>query len=169
MNGVIAPQPPYAGIAAGPGPLIDLNSHNHTVATAAATTAFAGSLDSSMQNIRIGPAFDMDFTKRFSAGVGLGYSTVYVDSSLKYSETTSFANSAVPNLNSGLVTLQRAEWEPGVYFEMRANYQFSRYVGAFAGGDLQYNSSLEFGDTAHQVKIDLGTTYSAKAGVMIRF
>ncbi len=52
---------------------------------------------------------------------------------------------------------------------MRANYQFTRYVGAFLGADWQYNKALQFGDSSHQIKIDLGSTYAAKAGILVRF
>lgn len=169
LNGIIPPLPPYAGTAAGPGPLIDLNKNNQTIVSSSASTLFQGKLETTLQSLRIGPSLDFDITPRFSAGVGLGYSAVYVDATLNYTETTAFANPAVPSLNSGAVTRTSADWEPGVYLEIRANYQFTRFLGAFAGADLQYNKALEFGDTAHQIKIDLGSTYAAKAGLRVRF
>ncbi len=169
MNGVIAPQPPYAGTATGPGPLLDLNPNGHTLVSSAATTAFAGRVDTDFQNLRLGPSFEMELTPRFSVAAGIGYSSVYVDSKFNYNEATTFANAAVPPLNSGAVSLKHAEWEPGAYLELRANYQFTQLIGAFCGGDLQYNHSFEFGDAAHQIKVDLGTTYAIKGGVSFRF
>lgn len=169
LNGVIAPQAPYAGTLLGPGPLVDLNANNHALLSSAAATSFSGHLDTKFQNLRLGPSFEMDLTRRFSTAVGFGYSSVYVDSIFNYNEVTTFANGTIPPLNSGNVNLKRSEWEPGVYFEVRANYQITRSIGAFAGADMQYNQGLEFGDSTHQIKIDLGTTYGLKGGVSFHF
>ncbi|MDB6037877.1 MAG: hypothetical protein JWM99_1718 [Verrucomicrobiales bacterium] len=169
INGIVPPLAPYAGTSVGPGPLIDLNKNNQSVVSSAASTLFQGRLETTLQSLKIGPSLDFDITRRFSAGIGLGYSAVYVDATLNYSETTAFANPNVPALNSGPVTRTAADWEPGVYFELRANYQFSRYLGAFLGADWQYNKAMEFGDPGHQIKVDLGATYAAKAGLRVRF
>jgi hypothetical protein len=168
LNGIVPPVPPYAGTFNGPGPLISVTPNATSTIASAASTAFQGKLDATFQNFRIGPSIEIDLTKRFSLGLGAGYSSVYARASLKYNETTTFADATVPTINS-TVDMTRGEWEPGLYFEIIGNYQFTQHLGAFLGGDFQHNNALHFGDTAHQVNIDLGSTYAAKAGLTIRF
>ena len=169
LHGSVPPLPPYAGTSSGVGILLNLSSDSSTTISSSANTVLQGRLETTLHNIRIGPSFELDVAKHLSLGFGAGYASVYVDSSFNYVQTTTFANTGVPAINSGSVNRDHSEWEPGFYFEMRADYQFTRYIGAFLGGDFQYNRSMEFGDESHQVKIDLGSTYAAKAGVIVRF
>jgi hypothetical protein len=169
LDGVIPPQAPYSGPFDQPGPLLGLNSNSSTTSASPATSLLRGKLETTLQNVRVGPSFELEVAKNFNMGVGFGYSSMYVDASLNYTEVTTFTNPGIPTINSGNVNIDKAEWEPGIYFELRGEYQFSRYVGAFLGGDYQYNRAFELGDDTHEVKIDLGSTYAAKAGMVIRF
>jgi hypothetical protein len=168
LNGVTPPMPPYAGTAAGPGPLLSLTPSSTATSTSGATTTFQGKLDASFHSMRFGPSFEMDLAKNFSLEVGFGYSSVYADGSVSYTEATTFANGAVPAINAP-ATFDRQDWEPGAYFEVLGKYQFTRNFGAYLGGDYQRNNSLKLGDGAHKVRIDLSSTYAAKAGVIVSF
>jgi hypothetical protein len=168
LNSVIAPTAPYAGTFAGPGPLISLTPTSTSTTASAANTAFQGKLDATFHGLRIGPSFDIDLTKNFSLEVGVGYSSVFADASVNYTETTTFANGAVPAINAP-ATLDRQDWEPGIYFEVLAKYQFTRHLGAYVGGDYQRNNSLKLANATHKFKIDLSSTYAAKAGVIVSF
>lgn len=168
LNGVIAPTAPYAGTFNGPGPLISRTPTSTSTTASAANTAFQGKLDATFHGLRIGPSFDIDLAKNFSLEVGVGYSSVFADASVNYTEATTFANGAVPAINAP-ATLDRQDWEPGIYFEALAKYQFTRNLGAYLGGDYQRNNSLKFADATHKFKIDLSSTYAAKAGVIVSF
>jgi hypothetical protein len=168
LNGVIPPTPPYSGTFNGPGPLISINPDNTTTINSGATTTFQGKLDATLQTFRIGPSVEIDLTRQISLGLGAGYSSVYASATLNYAENTTFVDPGVPAINSN-VRLNRGDWEPGFYFEVIGNYQFTKNLGAFLGGDYQYNNDLHFGDPAHQVTIGLGSTYAAKAGLSVRF
>jgi hypothetical protein len=168
LNGVIPPTAPYAGTPNGPGPLITLTPSSTTTTTSAATTAFQGKLDATFHGMRVGPSFELDLAKNFSLELGVGYSSVYADASVNYAEATTFANGAVPAINAP-ATVDRQDWEPGIYFEVLAKYQFTRNLGAYLGGDYQRNNSLKLADATHKFKIDLSSTYAAKAGVIVSF
>jgi hypothetical protein len=166
LSAIIPPTPPYAGTAKGPGPLINLPPNSVDTATSLATTVFNGNLKTEFHELRLGPNLEVDLTPRLMAAVGVGYSTVYVSSRLRYNETTTFA--VFPTANSA-TELTRGQWCPGVYAEARMNYQFTKHLGVFLGADVRYNTSLNFGDSSHQVRIELGATFAAKAGVNFRF
>jgi hypothetical protein len=168
LNGIIPPLPPYAGTFNGPGPLLTLTPSGTTTIASAATTVFQGNLDATFQSLRFGPSVQIDLTPKISLGLGAGASSVYTSATLNYTETTTFANAGVPSINNA-VNLNRSRWEPGFYFEAIGNYRFTQHVGAFAGGDYRYNNSLNFGDSAHKVEINLGSTFAAKAGVSFEF
>jgi hypothetical protein len=168
LNGVVPPIAPYAGTDSGDGPQLDVNSNSSTTVSSAATTTFEGNVETTFQSVRIGPSLELDLLSNLTLGFSFGYSSVYVDGKVDYTQTTTFANPAVPTIASKQ-NFGKVAWEPGVFVELNASFQFSRYVGAFVGGDFQYNKSLAFGDGTHDVRIDLGSTYAGKAGVIVRF
>ena len=168
-DGILPPIPPYSGTFAGPGPLLSLQGVPGQPIVSPATTTFQSNIEATMQNFRVGPSLEIDLTKRLSVAFGAGYSSVYADASVRYIETLSFTNPAMPSVNPANTTISHAEWRPGIYAEMRGNYQFTGLIGAFVGGDIQYNKNLNFGDTGHEVTIDLGPTFGAKAGLIFHF
>ena len=168
LNGIIPPSPPYSGTPQGPGPLISLPENNSTTITSGAATSFTGGLDATFQTLRMGPAFEVDLTKKLSMEVGFGYAAVYADASLNYTEVQTFTNPSVPTIKT-VRTLDKTDWEPGIYFELLGSYQFTRRLGAFVGADYQYNNSLKLVDAAHKVTIDLSSTFAAKAGIRVLF
>jgi hypothetical protein len=169
LNGILPPAPPYAGTAAGPGPLIDLGSSSHTVATAQETTSFQGSLNVNFHELRLGPTLEIDLTKRLSVSAGFGYSAVYADASLDYNESILFNNPAFTSVGPHSATINKTEWRPGVYGNLLLNFRITKLIGVFAGGDYRYNEALNFGDAGHNVKMDLGSTIGAKGGISFSF
>ncbi len=169
VDPILAPIPPYAGTAAGPGPLIDLQPGTHTVILSPVTTAFQSSLKTTFHDFRLGPALDIDLNKRLSVGFGFGYSSVYADSSLAYVETITFANPAFAPIAPAHVDIKKGQWRTGAYAEVRLNYRFTDFVSLFVGGDIKCNRNFSFGDAGHQVDIGLRSTYGAKAGVTVHF
>jgi hypothetical protein len=169
LGGVVPPVPPYAGNAAGPGPLLDLNAGSHSVVSSPAASAFDGSLKTSFHNLRIGPALEVDLSSRLSVSLGAGLSSVYADAKLDYTETVSFTNPAMPALAPTNAKISHADWRPGAYAELLVSYRLTSLVGVFVGGDFQFNEKMTFGDAGHEVQVDPGTTFGAKAGAILRF
>lgn len=168
LGGILPPVAPYAGTATGPGPLIDLNAASHTPITSGATAAFQGHLDTTLHSFRLGPSFELDLSKRVSLALSAGYSSIYADNRLRYTEGVTFANGDIPNLGSS-AELAKGNWRPGIYAELRANYRISDKLDAFLGADFQHNNKMTFGDVQHRVELDLSMTYGAKGGVVYHF
>jgi hypothetical protein len=169
LGGIIPPLPPYAGTATGPGPLIDLNPSSQNVTVSPVTTAFRGSLETTFHDFRIGPAFSMDLTRRLTAAIGAGYSSVYIGSRVSYVESVNFSNPAMPAISPGSTDFSKGSWYPGVYAEGRLHYRITDFLDVFVGGDIRHNGKLKFGDAAREVTIDITTTYAAKAGLTFQF
>ena len=171
LGGIVPPVAPYAGTFAGPGPLINLNPDpaSHTVVTSPAAATFQGTLNTTLHNLRFGPVLEVDLTKRLSASFGAGLSSVFADVGLNYMESVSFSNPAIPALGTTRANDTFARWRPGVYAELRLNYQITRQIGVFVGGDFQHNDNMTFGDATHQVTLDLSKTYGLKGGLSFEF
>ncbi|HUR44369.1 MAG TPA: hypothetical protein VMZ27_00740 [Candidatus Saccharimonadales bacterium] len=168
LNGVIPPEAPYAGTPAGPGPLINLTPSSFNTATSDALSAFAGTLESSFHEIKFGPSLELDLTDRWIVGFGAGYSSLFVNSTLRYSETVTFSDLAFPG-GTRDVDINKARWSPGLYAEVRASYRFTQHLSAYLGADIETHKAVRFGDGDHKVKLDLGTTFGAKAGISFGF
>jgi hypothetical protein len=168
LNGVVPPEAPYAGNPQGPGPLINLDPSSFTTTTSPGSTAFQGTLESSLHELRLGPAIELDLTDRWMVGFGAGYSSLFVNSTLRYTETSTFEDSNFPG-GASTADINRAKWSPGLYAEIRASYRFTKNLSAYLGADAQSHKNVTFGDAAHQVKIGLGSTYGVKAGVSFGF
>ncbi|MEO8426051.1 MAG: hypothetical protein ABI651_02960 [Verrucomicrobiota bacterium] len=172
IGGILPPIAPYAGTATGPGPLINLNPGSSTDVRdnpGGTTTSFQGNLEAHLYNLRIGPTLEVDLSKRLSVVVGAGYAPVYADARLEYAEAVTFSNPAVPVLAPIRADLGESKWRLGFYGEIHLNFRITNHIDAFVGGDFQYNSDFTFGDSGHQVKLDLGATYGTKIGMTFRF
>jgi hypothetical protein len=161
------PPAPYSGSALG-GPKISVASNGGTTVTSASATSFQGDFDASFHTIRVGAGFEMDLTKKFTAEFGLGCASVITDASLKYTEVQTFTDASIPTVNTTR-NVDHNHWDAGFYVELLAVYKFTDHLGAFLGADYQYITPVEFGDATHKVKIDLSSTYAAKAGVTLSF
>jgi hypothetical protein len=169
LGGIHPPPAPYGGTASTPGPLIDLAYANRSVVSSAAATTLQGDLDVSFHDFRFGPALSLQMAKRLDVALGVGYSSVYPAVKLRYVQTTTFSNPAVPGLDPSTVDVSEGQWCPGFYAELRLDYRITRHWGAFLGGGYQYNSSFDFDTPDHTLDIDMGSTYTAKAGVIYQF
>lgn len=171
LNGIVPPIAPYAGSFYGPGPLVNLNpdAASHTVVVSPAAATFQGTLNTTLHNLRLGPVLDVDLSKRLSASFGAGFSSVYADAGLNYVESVTFSNPAIPASGPTRANDALAKWRPGVYAELRLNYQITRLLGVFVGGDFQHNDNMTFGDATHRVSLDLSMTYGLKGGLSFQF
>jgi hypothetical protein len=168
LGGIVPPLPPYAGTFTGPGPLLDLNYSSREVVVSPATYTFQGSLQTTLHEFRVGPALEVDLSRRLTVAFGAGYSSILVEADLAYTESVAYGP-AIPSLGPSGASIHKSLWRPGAYAEVRVNYQVTQHIGAFVGGDLHYNKDMTFGDATHEVQIGLGTTFGAKAGLTVQF
>jgi len=133
------------------------------------TTSFQGNLETKFYNLRIGPTFELDLSKRLSFATSFGYAPVYADAQFKYANAVTFSNPALPGLAPTQAEVSEGNWRLGFYAEIRLNYRFTSHIDAFVGGDFQNNSNFTFGDSAYHVKLQLGATYGTKIGMTFRF
>lgn len=171
-NGILLPAPPYAGNSEGPGPLINLNPDALAIITdspGGSATSIQGTLKSTFHEFRFGPTLEMDLTRKLKVALGAGYSSIYVDGQLDYSERISFSNPAIPPVAGVSGSTSQAKWRPGGYVETLIAYRVSNHISAFLGGDLHFNNDMTFGDSNYNVKIDIGLTYQAKGGLTFSF
>jgi hypothetical protein len=166
LHGVIPPTAPFAGTSEGPGPLIDLQP-SHTEVSSLASSQLGGSLQTALHEFRFGPFFEVDLHPRVTLGVGVGYASVFTDSTFDYHETIT----GLPQLPSTQTTtsLARSTWHTGAYAEGRVTYRITELLGVFLAGDIKSYNNHVFGDSSHQLTVNLGTTYAAKAGLNFQF
>jgi hypothetical protein len=167
LNGTTPPVAPYSGSPLS-GPQIGLPPIGTTTVTSAAATAFQGDLETSFHTLRVGAALEVDLTKKITTEIGLGCASIITDTSLKYTEAQTFTDGSIPPVNTTR-DLDNNHWDAGFYVELLATYKFTDHIAAFVGADFQYNTPVEFGDETHKVKIDLSSTYAAKAGITVSF
>ncbi len=171
-NGILLPAAPYAGTFAGPGPLLNLNPDvlaTTTDAPGGTVAAAQGTLKSSFYEFRFGPVLELDLSRKFTVSLGAGYSSIYVNAELDYSQGVSFANPAIPPIPGISGKTFQSKWRPGVYAETLVAYHISNRLNAYVGGDIHSNNSTTFGDSNYTVEINLDFTYQAKAGISYSF
>lgn len=165
VNGIVVPVAPYSGTFDGPGPLIDLNPSSTTSISSAATSNFDGTLKSDLHAFKFGFWIDAPFAEDWSVALSMGYSSILADSELQIYETFGIANGAVPGIDTTDTTVTGSGWRNGFYAQLRLNWQFSKRVGAFVGGDFQYNNRFKFSGAGRDVTLDFTGTYGALVGL----
>jgi hypothetical protein len=166
LGGIVPPVAPYQGTFDGPGPLIDLNPATSTAISSAATSAFDGTLKSDLHLMKIGVWIEAPLTETISAALSLGYSSVLADTTFDFREAIGIANPGVPALGLTDASIGATEWQGGFYAELRATWQFSKYVGAYVAGDYLHNSGFSFSGAGREVSLDFDSTFSASLGLV---
>jgi hypothetical protein len=98
-GGIVVPGAGYQGSFNGPGPLLNATSTNSST-TAIGTVSGSRSLDVMLYAIRLGPTFYWDFSKNFSASLGIGPAMGIVDAEYKYNELVTANGSSSRNNGS---------------------------------------------------------------------
>lgn len=169
LGGIIPPVAPYAGTFNGPGPLIDLEPAVAGSLESASVATFDGDLNSDLHAFKLGVWLDYPVTHRLTASLSLGYSALYADTQLRYTESTAFASDAIPDVAPTQKTVGGRDWNPGFYTQLRLRYDFSRHVGAFLGGDFQFNDRFRFSGEGREVTLDFQTMLAVSLGLSYRF
>ena len=169
LGGVVPPIAPYLGTLQGPGPLLALNPSAHSTITSAATTTLDSRLETDFHTLRIGPWFEMPLGGRLGLAFSAGYATVYSASSWDVAESLAYADAAFPAASLVKSHSNGAHWSPGVYGQLRLQYQLTRHVGLYAGADWQYSTSVSVIAPGREARFNLGSNYGGILGVNLMF
>jgi hypothetical protein len=163
---IVPPGAPYAGTFNGPGPLIPLEGSVQTVTRPGTSTTALG-IDSDLHVAKFGPYFELPLSKRFLIGVSFGYCTVLADAELTVRESTTYVDS-IPGTQVNQA-FRRSDWQPGGYFELRAQYDLTRHIGLYLGVEYEFNEDVTFGGAGRTATIKMGGVYGGVAGVRWTF
>jgi hypothetical protein len=169
LGGIVPPEAPYSGTYAGPGPLIGTTPSSSTTINSASQSAYSGKLDSSLHNMKLGLWLDVPLSKRFLAGVSVGYSALYADTQLTFTENTTYADGGIPVTGPVTRKIGGRDWNPGGYAELRLSYQITSHIAAYVDGDYQYNGRFNFSGAGRDVELNFTSLFSVGLGASYTF
>ena len=163
------PGAPYSGTFDGPGPLIPLSPRSlSTQTTSSAVSESSLTFDATLHTMKLGPYLEVPLGRNFLAGFSLGYCSVLPDAQLRIQETTTYAGTSVAPTTVDQ-TVRRSDWKPGMYAELRLQYEINRRLSVFVGGEFQMNGDIRMGAAGRSVRVEMGTIYGGTAGVRYLF
>jgi hypothetical protein len=167
----VPPVPPYAGSAAGPGPLLALNPASSVTTAVAGTSALNSRLESDFHTLRLGPWIEVPLSGRVNLALSLGYATIYTSSHLTLNETTTLADPGAQGFAPATLgsTYLRTHWSPGAYAQLRLTYRLTKHIGVYVGGDFQYNTGVTVNAPDRQARFDFSSNYGGVLGVTYGF
>ena len=158
-GGIIVPGAPYAGSAAGPGPLI-------SDAPTRLAASLSSDLDASLYGFRLGPYVELPFSQWGSVIAGAGLSFVVVDSDLAYRHSATVPGAGT---YSGGGAGTESDVLFGGYISAGCLVRFSERVNLLIA--LQYQTvgtfTQDVGDK--RLELDLGNSLFLSAGVGFEF
>jgi hypothetical protein len=169
LNGIVPPTAPYAGTFNGPGPILGLAPASHTVISSSATETVTSALSADLHNFRFGPWISLPFSSRFSIGASAGYAVILTDPVWRISDTYTVANPLVPTPAPITGSYSHTHFLPGGYLQLRAEYRITSRLGAYVGGDVQYNTGLSVTAPGREARFNFGTQLGGVAGLSWEF
>ncbi len=158
---IIPPLPPYSGTFAGPGPLIPRAPiSGPTTTPVTGTSTLDMRLNAHLHILKAGVYFEVPVARRLTAGVSFGYCSVLPDAQLTIDESFSYDSSA-----GGHHLVRRSDWRPGGYFELRAQYDITKRLGVYVGGQYEFNQNSTFGGFGREATLKLGGVYGGTLGL----
>jgi hypothetical protein len=144
LNGVVPPEPPYAGSFEGPGPLIpsspSAGERSTTVLPGAATIFGERKVDSDLFTLRLGPYVEIPLYKKLSLNLGGGLTLAVADTKFSFNEIVTISDplydinlTSAPRSGSGSQT----DFLVGGYAGGSVSYAFSEKVRVFIGAIFQ--------------------------------
>lgn len=159
----------YSGTFDGPGSLINLNPVSSTLAEGDGVSRFDASVASDLYTLKFGPWIEVPLGGALSLGLSVGYCSVYADTDFRFTDSVTYVGGTLPN-SVVMGHVQQGRWSPGGYAQLRLDYDLNAHLGAFVGGDVQYNGSQSFtSDAGREVKLKFGGTFGGIIGVAYRF
>ena len=168
-GGIALPTPPYSGTEAGPGPLINLSPSVSSVISSPSQATFDGELESHIHTMKLGFWIAYPLTERLNLSGSLGYSSIFADTELNYTESVAYTDPRIPDVAPHPQSLGSHDWRSGMYMETRLEYSFSDRLAGYMGGEFQFNEDQDFSGHGREVTLDFGAQFSISAGLGFRF
>lgn len=168
-TGIVVPQEGYHGTYNGPGATISTTPLSSSTINSASSSAYSGSLDSDLHNFKLGIWLDLPVSKKMMAGVSLGYSSLYSNAELKFTENVTYTDLGIPVTGPVSRKVSAGDWNPGMYLEGRFSYLFSKHISAYVNGGYQYNGEFKFSGAGRNVTMDFSSLFSVGLGVAYKF
>ena len=162
---MIPPGPGYQGGYNGPGPLLPTTGTSSPPETGlAGNVSGSRSLDMMLYAIRLGPTFTWDFTKDFSASLGIGPAMGIVSAEYKYDETISTASSTTRSSGSftGLDVVFGGDVNATLLYHMQDKGQ---PVDLYLSAQYMPLGSADFSQGGRDGRVDLSGQVYISAGV----
>lgn len=169
LGGATPPPAPYSGTFQGPGPRLGLEPSSLGTVQSPARAVYDGKLEAELHNFKAGFWFQYPLVKRLSANLSFGYCSLYADARLRFTESISYDHPGFLDMPATPHTVGGRAWKSGAYAQLRMQYHFSPRLGAFLGGDYQYNKELRFAGEGREITLDLESLLAATAGVVFEF
>lgn len=166
---LVPPQAPFTGSLTGPNFLLPRTPVSHTTVTASGTGSLDAAFDSNLHSLRLGPWFEMPLSPRISLALSLGFATTLADSELRLTESTTYVGNAIPGQDLATESFRHSEWLPGAYAQLRASYNFTKMIGVYLGGEVQWNKDLHFVARSREADLRFGASFGAVAGINLSF
>lgn len=143
LNGVIPPQPPYAGTFQGPGPVISSapSQRSVTFLSDAATILGQRKLDADVFLFRLGPYFELPLSHKFYLDISGGLTLGWADTQFSYQEQVLVSD---PTYGINLVSAPRSG----------SGSQSEFLIGGYAGASIGY-------DVTERIRVSAGALYQA--------
>ncbi len=168
LNGVVPPGAPYAGTFNGPGPIISLSPTTQNTFMANGFSSYSGEFSGDFHIIKIGLYGDLDINEKWTIGMSGGVSSIYADTKYEFNKTTTFDNPSVPG-QSETGGIGARKWLPGLYHQIRLQYNVNEHVGIFIGGELEIHKDLKFQSGNRQFLMEMKPLYGGNLGVNWKF
>ena len=169
LGGSTPPEAPYSGTFNGPGMLLNTTPTSSSIINSASQSAYTGELDSSLHNMKLGVWLDVPVGRKLLAGVSFGYSSLFADTELTFTENSTFSDPGIPVSGAVTRTISESDWNPGVYVGARVSYLITRQISAYVSADYQYNGRFEFSEAGRDVTMDFTSLFAFGLGVSYTF
>ncbi len=164
-GGIVLPGPGYQGSYGGPGPLLP-GSPTQVASSTGLREPVTGSrsLDMMLYAIRLGPTFTWDFSKDFSASVGVGPAMGIVSAEYKYNEIISTSNSSTRSTGSftGLDVVFGGDVNATLLYHTQDK---SRPVDIYISAQYMPLGSADFSQGGRDGRVNLSGQVYISAGV----
>ncbi len=168
LGGIVAPLPPYVGFPNVPGPLISLTPHPLPTLASRATSTLSTSLDADFYTARFGAWVLVPLSERWTAGISVGFTSIYAWGSASFTQTSTYDNPAFRPVTQSS-NQSEGDWLPGAYIQLRSTYRILPWMKAYLGIEWATSGSLRIDGLDYQAQFDFGSTYGASGGLEFSF
>ena len=170
VDGPPLPSAPYAGAYSTRGALLNFIPDSLTTNSfTGVQNTFTAKTSVDLSAFKLGPWIDLPLTSKLNLHVGAGYCAVFAQAEIDANDTLTGVALGPNRQPPGAYHAAKRNWEPGLYGQVRLEYEFSDRWGAYLGADFQHNNNLSFETAGRKFDVQMGSAFGASAGVRFSF